>query len=116
MTCAVGASNHQPVFMLLCPVEVATDDVARPENNQAIAEKNLALLDNDALKELKDWRSNYVDDTLTITNQLMRISTNLKLLANPEKLAEIQQNTASLAKLDATEKIVEQLKKGASHE
>ncbi|MCQ2534102.1 MAG: ABC transporter permease subunit [Clostridia bacterium] len=52
--------------------------------NQAIAEKNLALLDNDALKELKDWRSNYVDDTLTITNQLMRISTNLKLLANPE--------------------------------
>ena len=39
-----------------------------------------------------------------------------ELLANPEKLAEIQKNTNSLAKLDATEKIVEQLKKVASHE
>lgn len=52
--------------------------------SQAIEQKDLSILDTDALKELKDWKSNYVDDTLTITNQLMRIATNLKLLANPE--------------------------------
>ena len=39
-----------------------------------------------------------------------------ELLKNPEKLQEIQKNTTDLAKLDATEKIVEQLKKVAKHE
>lgn len=39
-----------------------------------------------------------------------------ELLSNPERLASIQANTRSLAKLDATQTIVEQLKKVASHE
>ena len=39
-----------------------------------------------------------------------------ELLSNPEKLATIQANTRALAKLDATQTIVEQLKKVASHE
>lgn len=39
-----------------------------------------------------------------------------ELLSNPERLATIQTNTKSLAKLDATQTIVEQLKKVASHE
>lgn len=39
-----------------------------------------------------------------------------ELLSNSERLASIQANTRSLAKLDATQTIVEQLKKVASHE
>lgn len=39
-----------------------------------------------------------------------------ELLSDPEKLASIQANTRALAKLDATQTIVEQLKKVASHE
>ncbi len=39
-----------------------------------------------------------------------------ELLSNPERLATIQTNTRALAKLDATQTIVEQLKKVASHE
>ena len=39
-----------------------------------------------------------------------------ELLKNPQKLQEIQQNTTNLAKLDATEKIVEQLKKVAKND
>lgn len=39
-----------------------------------------------------------------------------ELLSNPKRLASIQANTRSLAKLDATQTIVEQLKKVASHE
>lgn len=39
-----------------------------------------------------------------------------ELLSNPERLAKIQANTKALAKLDATQTIVEQLKKVASHE
>ena len=39
-----------------------------------------------------------------------------ELLLNSERLASIQANTRSLAKLDATQTIVEQLKKVASHE
>lgn len=39
-----------------------------------------------------------------------------ELLSNPERLATIQANTRALAKLDATQTIVEQLKKVASHE
>jgi len=39
-----------------------------------------------------------------------------ELLSNPERLATIQTNTRALAKLDATQTIVKQLKKVASHE
>lgn len=39
-----------------------------------------------------------------------------ELLLNPERLAKIQSNARALAKLDATQTIVEQLKKVASHE
>ena len=39
-----------------------------------------------------------------------------ELLSDPEKLASIQANTRALANLDATQTIVEQLKKVASHE
>ena len=56
----------------------------------------------------------YLEDEDTNSENLMQKIE--ELLSNPEKLHQIQENTGKLAKLDATEKIVEQLKKVASHE
>ncbi|MBR1942504.1 undecaprenyldiphospho-muramoylpentapeptide beta-N-acetylglucosaminyltransferase [bacterium] len=53
------------------------------------------------------------DDETTSENLFAKLE---ELLSNSEKLHEIQQNSSALAKPDATEKIVEQLKKVASHE
>ena len=65
-----------------------------------------SLLNKDACLYLED------EDT-TSENLMQKIE---ELLLNPERLHQIQENTGKLAKLDATEKIVEQLKKVASHE
>ena len=65
-----------------------------------------SLLNKDACLYLED------EDT-TSDNFMQKIE---ELLLNPERLHQIQENTGKLAKLDATEKIVEQLKKVASHE
>lgn len=56
----------------------------------------------------------YLEDEDTNSENLMQKIE--ELLSNPEKLHQIQENTGKLAKLDATEKIIEQLKKVASHE
>ena len=53
----------------------------------------------------------YLEDTDTNEETLLKKLE--ELLSNPEKLKKIQENTTNLAKLDATEKIVEQLKKVA---
>lgn len=65
-----------------------------------------SLLNKDACLYLEDSETNR-------ENLLKKID---ELLSNPKRLKQIQENTAKLAKLDATEKIVEQLKKVASHE
>ncbi|MGN0018893.1 MAG: undecaprenyldiphospho-muramoylpentapeptide beta-N-acetylglucosaminyltransferase [Candidatus Gastranaerophilaceae bacterium] len=56
----------------------------------------------------------YLEDSETTGENLLKKLD--ELLSNPETLNKIQENTKKLAKLDATEKIVEQLKKVASHE
>lgn len=90
--CACG------IAPILIPYPYAAADHQR-KNAKSLLNKNACL---------------YLEDSDTNSENLFaKIE---ELLANPEKLAEIQQNTASLAKLDATEKIVEQLKKVASHE
>ena len=63
---------------------------------------------------LKNEACLYLEDEDTNSENLMQKIE--ELLSNPEKLHQIQENTGKLAKLDATEKIVEQLKKVASHE
>ena len=65
-----------------------------------------SLLNKDACLYLEDNETNS-------ENLIQKIE---ELLLNPEKLSKIQTNTGKLAKLDATEKIVEQLKKVAKHE
>ncbi len=56
----------------------------------------------------------YLEDSETTGENLLKKLD--ELLSNTETLNKIQENTKKLAKLDATEKIVEQLKKVASHE
>lgn len=86
--------------------------------SQAIAEQNLALLDSSALSELKSWRTDYVDDTLTITKQLSRISTNLKLLVNVESSDEEDSDAteavtaASIIESEAFTTFIDDLKNG----
>lgn len=65
-----------------------------------------SLLNKDACLYLEDSDTNP-------QNLLQKLD---ELLSNSERLRQIQENTSKLAKLDATEKIVEQLKKVASHE
>lgn len=90
--CACG------IAPILIPYPYAAADHQR-KNAKSLLNKNACL---------------YLEDSDTNAENLFaKIE---ELLSNPEKLAEIQANTTSLAKLDATEKIVEQLKKVASHE
>ncbi len=90
--CACG------IAPILIPYPYAAADHQR-KNAKSLLNKNACL---------------YLEDEETNAKNLFNKIE--ELLANPEKLAEIQKNTNSLAKLDATEKIVEQLKKVASHE
>lgn len=90
--CACG------IAPILIPYPYAAADHQR-KNAKSLLNKNACL---------------YLEDKETNSENLFNKIE--ELLANPEKLAEIQKNTNSLAKLDATEKIVEQLKKVASHE
>ena len=90
--CACG------IAPILIPYPYAAADHQR-KNAKSLLNKNACL---------------YLEDEETNAENLFNKIE--ELLANPEKLAEIQANTTSLAKLDATEKIVEQLKKVASHE
>lgn len=90
--CACG------IAPILIPYPYAAADHQR-KNAKSLLNKNACL---------------YLEDSDTNAENLFKKIE--ELLANPEKLAEIQKNTLSLAKLDATEKIVEQLKKVASHE
>ncbi len=90
--CACG------IAPILIPYPYAAADHQR-KNAKSLLNKNACL---------------YLEDEETNAENLFNKIE--ELLANPEKLAEIQKNTNSLAKLDATEKIVEQLKKVASHE
>lgn len=83
---------------ILIPYPYAAADHQR-KNAKALLNKNACL---------------YLEDSDTNSENLY--SKLEELLSNNEKLSEIQNNTASLAKLDATEKIVEQLKKVAKNE
>lgn len=83
---------------ILIPYPYAAADHQR-KNAKSLLNKNACL---------------YLEDADTNPENLMEKLE--ELLKNPEKLQEIQKNTTDLAKLDATEKIVEQLKKVAKHE
>lgn len=83
---------------ILIPYPYAAADHQR-KNAKSLLNKNACL---------------YLEDFETNSENLMKKLD--ELLSNSEKLSEIQQNTSKLAKLDATEKIVEQLKKVAKHE
>lgn len=83
---------------ILIPYPYAAADHQR-KNAKSLLNKNACL---------------YLEDSETDSENLMKKLD--ELLSNSEKLSEIQQNTSNLAKLDATEKIVEQLKKVARHE
>lgn len=83
---------------ILIPYPYAAADHQR-KNAKSLLNKNACL---------------YLEDSETNSENLMKKLD--ELLSNSEKLLEIQQNTSNLAKLDATEKIVEQLKKVAKHE
>lgn len=83
---------------ILIPYPYAAADHQR-KNAKSLLNKNACL---------------YLEDSETNSENLMKKLD--ELLSNSEKLSEIQQNTSNLAKLDATEKIVEQLKKVAKHE
>lgn len=83
---------------ILIPYPYAAADHQR-KNAKSLLNKNACL---------------YLEDFETNSENLMKKLD--ELLSNSEKLLEIQQNTSKLAKLDATEKIVEQLKKVARHE
>ncbi len=90
--CACG------IAPILIPYPYAAADHQR-KNAKSLLNKNACL---------------YLEDEETNAENLFaKIE---ELLSNPENLLTIQQNTRSLAKLNATEKIVEQLKKVASHE
>lgn len=82
---------------ILIPYPYAAADHQR-KNAKSLLNKNACL---------------YLEDEDTNPQNLMEKLE--ELLKNPQKLQEIQQNTSNLAKLDATEKIVEQLKKVAEN-
>ena len=83
---------------ILIPYPYAAADHQR-KNAKALLKKNACLY-------LEDSDTNY-------DNLLKKLE---ELLSNPDKLSYIQKNTTEMAKLDATEKIVEQLKKVAANE
>ncbi|MCQ2482428.1 MAG: ABC transporter permease subunit [Clostridia bacterium] len=80
---------------------VSADTAAKV--NQAISEKNLFYIDSTAMSELKAWKSGYADDTLTITNQLSKISSSLELIANPEVSEEEGEETETITANDIIE-------------
>lgn len=90
--CACG------IAPILIPYPYAAADHQR-KNAKSLLNKNACL---------------YLEDKETSGETLLEKLD--ELLSNPERLATIQANTESLAKLDATQTIVEQLKKVASHE
>ena len=90
--CACG------IAPILIPYPYAAADHQR-KNAKSLLNKNACL---------------YLEDKETTGETLLEKLD--ELLSNPEKLASIQANTRALAKLDATQTIVEQLKKVASHE
>ncbi|RAI13492.1 MAG: undecaprenyldiphospho-muramoylpentapeptide beta-N-acetylglucosaminyltransferase [Candidatus Melainabacteria bacterium] len=90
--CACG------IAPILVPYPYAAADHQR-KNAKSLLNKNACL---------------YLEDKETTGETLLEKLD--ELLSDPEKLASIQANTRALAKLDATQTIVEQLKKVASHE
>lgn len=90
--CACG------IAPILIPYPYAAVDHQR-KNAKSLLNKNACL---------------YLEDKETTGETLLEKLD--ELLSDPEKLASIQANTRALAKLDATQTIVEQLKKVASHE
>ena len=90
--CACG------IAPILIPYPYAAADHQR-KNAKSLLNKNACL---------------YLEDKETTGETLLEKLD--ELLSDPEKLASIQTNTRALAKLDATQTIVEQLKKVASHE
>lgn len=90
--CACG------IAPILIPYPYAAADHQR-KNAKSLLNKNACL---------------YLEDKETTGEALLEKLD--ELLSDPEKLASIQANTRALAKLDATQTIVEQLKKVASHE
>lgn len=90
--CACG------IAPILIPYPYAAADHQR-KNAKSLLNKNACL---------------YLEDKETTGETLLEKLD--ELLSDPEKLALIQANTRALAKLDATQTIVEQLKKVASHE
>lgn len=90
--CACG------IAPILIPYPYAAADHQR-KNAKSLLNKNACL---------------YLEDNETTGETLLEKLD--ELLSDPEKLASIQANTRALAKLDATQTIVEQLKKVASHE
>ncbi len=90
--CACG------IAPILIPYPYAAADHQR-KNAKSLLNKNACL---------------YLEDKETTGETLLEKLD--ELLSDPEKLASIQANTKALAKLDATQTIVEQLKKVASHE
>lgn len=90
--CACG------IAPILIPYPYAAADHQR-KNAKSLLNKNACL---------------YLEDKETTGETLLEKLD--ELLSDPEKLASIQANTRALAKLYATQTIVEQLKKVASHE
>ncbi len=90
--CACG------IAPILIPYPYAAADHQR-KNAKSLLNKNACL---------------YLEDKETTGETLLEKLD--ELLSDPEKLALTQANTRALAKLDATQTIVEQLKKVASHE
>ncbi len=90
--CACG------IAPILIPYPYAAADHQR-KNAKSLLNKNACL---------------YLEDKETTGETLIEKLDDL--LSDPEKMASIQANTRALAKLDATQTIVEQLKKVASHE
>lgn len=90
--CACG------IAPILIPYPYAAADHQR-KNAKSLLNKNACL---------------YLEDKETTGETLLEKLD--ELLSDPEKLASIQANTRALAKLDATQTIVKQLKKVASHE
>lgn len=90
--CACG------IAPILIPYPYAAADHQR-KNAKSLLNKNACL---------------YLEDKETTGETLLEKLD--ELLSDPEKLASIHANTRALAKLDATQTIVEQLKKVASHE
>lgn len=83
---------------ILIPYPYAAADHQR-KNAKSFSDKNACL---------------YLEDSQTNSESLY--GKLAELLSDSQKLAEIQKNTAQMAKTDATKNIIQQLKKAASHE